>query len=96
MSADITEKKPKKAATKKTTSVGEIPSAAVKAIRAKSTPKATAENAGDEVRPSETKRAPSHEEISSLAHRFFEQRGRQHGSHTQDWFRAEQELAHVS
>jgi hypothetical protein len=53
MSADITEKKPKKAATKKTTSVGEIPSAAVKAIRAKSTPKATAENAGDEVRPSE-------------------------------------------
>jgi hypothetical protein len=40
-------------------------------------------------------REPSHEEVSSLAHRFFEQRGRQHGSHEQDWFRAEQELAAI-
>jgi hypothetical protein len=34
----------------------------------------------------------SHEEIAHLAHRFWSERGQQHGSHEQDWFRAEQEL----
>lgn len=31
----------------------------------------------------------SHEEIAALAHRFWSERGRQHGHDEEDWFRAE-------
>jgi hypothetical protein len=34
----------------------------------------------------------SHEEISRLAHRYWAERGHQHGQDVEDWFRAEQEL----
>jgi hypothetical protein len=34
----------------------------------------------------------SHEQIAMLAHRFFAERGRVHGNHEEDWFRAEGEL----
>ncbi len=34
----------------------------------------------------------SREQISQLAHRFWSERGHQHGHHEEDWFRAEQEL----
>lgn len=34
----------------------------------------------------------SHEQVALLAHRFWAERGRQHGHHEDDWFRAEQEL----
>lgn len=34
----------------------------------------------------------SHEEIAQLAHRFWAERGHQHGQPEQDWYRAEQEL----
>ena len=34
----------------------------------------------------------SHEEIARLAHRFWAERGRQHGHDAEDWLRAEQEL----
>ena len=34
----------------------------------------------------------SHEDIAKLAHRFWSERGQPHGSHEQDWFRAEHEL----
>ena len=34
----------------------------------------------------------SHEEIAALAHRYWKERGGQHGSDREDWFRAEQEL----
>lgn len=34
----------------------------------------------------------SHDEIAHLAHRFWNERGRQHGQHQDDWLRAEQEL----
>jgi|GEM_PF-1790809 len=34
----------------------------------------------------------SHDQVSLLAHRFFEERGRKHGHHEEDWFRAEQYL----
>ena len=34
----------------------------------------------------------SHDQVALLAHRFFEERGRKHGHHEEDWFRAEQEL----
>jgi hypothetical protein len=34
----------------------------------------------------------THDQVALLAHRFFEERGRKHGHHEEDWFRAEQEL----
>jgi Protein of unknown function (DUF2934) len=34
----------------------------------------------------------SHEEIARLAHRFWAERGGQHGHDAEDWLRAEQEL----
>lgn len=34
----------------------------------------------------------SHEEIARLAHRYWLERGGQHGSHAEDWLRAEREL----
>lgn len=38
------------------------------------------------------KQAPTHEEISHLAHQYWKERGHRHGSHEDDWRRAEQEL----
>lgn len=35
---------------------------------------------------------PTHEEIAVLARQYWEQRGRAHGNHVQDWLRAEQDL----
>jgi len=32
------------------------------------------------------------QQVAELAHRFWNERGRQHGYHEQDWYRAEQEL----
>lgn len=37
-------------------------------------------------------RSVPHEEIARLAHSFWQERGRRHGQHAEDWFRAEQEL----
>jgi len=34
----------------------------------------------------------THEEIAKLAHRYWAERGGQHGSHIEDWLRAEREL----
>jgi hypothetical protein len=34
----------------------------------------------------------THEEVAKLAHRFWAERGHNHGNHVDDWFRAEQEL----
>jgi hypothetical protein len=38
--------------------------------------------------------AVSHDQVAQLAHRFWNERGRAHGHHEEDWFRAEQELRH--
>lgn len=35
---------------------------------------------------------PSQEEIAKLAHRFWAERGHQHGHHEEDWLRAEREI----
>ncbi|MFZ0747018.1 MAG: DUF2934 domain-containing protein [Terracidiphilus sp.] len=35
---------------------------------------------------------PSREEVARLAHRYWAERGHQHGRDAEDWFRAEQEL----
>lgn len=37
-------------------------------------------------------KSASHEEIAALAHRFWTERGRQHGHDAEDWLRAEQAL----
>ncbi|MGA3133369.1 MAG: DUF2934 domain-containing protein [Terracidiphilus sp.] len=34
----------------------------------------------------------SHEQVAALAHRFWNERGRAHGHHEEDWFRAEELL----
>lgn len=34
----------------------------------------------------------SHEQVAELAHHFWAERGRKHGHHEEDWYRAEQEL----
>jgi hypothetical protein len=39
-----------------------------------------------------TQLTASREEVAMLAHRFWAERGRQHGHDAEDWFRAEQEL----
>jgi hypothetical protein len=36
--------------------------------------------------------SPSHAEIARLAYAYWEARGRQHGFHLEDWYRAEREL----
>lgn len=36
--------------------------------------------------------AVPHDEVAKLAHSYWQQRGRQHGHHVEDWVRAEQEL----
>lgn len=36
--------------------------------------------------------AVTHEQIAVLAHRFWNERGRQHGHDAEDWLRAEQTL----
>jgi hypothetical protein len=39
-----------------------------------------------------TSNSISHDQVALLAHRFWIDRGRAHGRHEEDWFRAEQEL----
>jgi len=38
------------------------------------------------------KKEPTYEEISALAHKFWQERGGHHGSDAEDWARAEKEL----
>jgi hypothetical protein len=42
--------------------------------------------------PKVTEIGVSHEEIARLAHRYWAERGGQHGHHEEDWLRAEREL----
>jgi hypothetical protein len=54
--------------------------------------KAVAKKAEAEVTPIDQPRVVSHEDVARLAHRFWAERGHQHGNPAEDWFRAEQEL----
>ena len=38
------------------------------------------------------KKPPSPSEIAALAHKYWQERGGQHGSHNDDWLRAEKAL----
>jgi hypothetical protein len=35
---------------------------------------------------------PSHDQVAQLAHKYWSERGCQHGHHVEDWLRAEHEL----
>jgi Protein of unknown function (DUF2934) len=70
-------KKPRATAAKTTTPDGVAPK--------KAAPKKTA-------KAKVTPIAVSHEEIAMLAHRYWIERGGHHGSHEEDWLRAEQAL----
>ena len=35
---------------------------------------------------------PSHDQVAQLAHKYWAERGYQHGHHVEDWLRAEHEL----
>jgi hypothetical protein len=76
--APIAAVEPKKAAPKSTTPNGTAPK---KAAAKKKTTTARV-----------TPISVSHEEIALLAHRFWIERGGQHGRHEDDWIRAEREL----
>lgn len=67
----------------------------VKKAKAPSKPRKTAAKKVEstpEVTAAATPQVVSHEEVALLAHRFWAERGHRHGSHVEDWFRAEQEL----
>ncbi|WP_263366383.1 DUF2934 domain-containing protein [Edaphobacter bradus] len=94
MSAEKTEKKPRKAPVKKT-----AVAQAAGETKAKAAPKAkTVKIAEVEVTAVSTKVTPwpSHEQIAMLAHRYYMERGWQDGFHLQDWLRAEQDLLAAS
>jgi hypothetical protein len=77
--------KPRKTTAKKTTNpsnVTEMPSPV-------SYEKAPASQNGVAAQPAQP---VSYDKVAELAHRFWNERGRQHGHHVEDWFRAEQEL----
>jgi hypothetical protein len=89
--AELTATAPKKTASKKKTVPSEISvingsaahtnGSALKNIapRKSATPVMTAMNV-------------SHDQIARLAHRYWAERGHQHGHHVEDWLRAEREL----
>lgn len=43
-------------------------------------------------RSSSAAKPVSHDEVARLAHRYWAERGGQHGHDVEDWFRAEQEI----
>jgi len=105
------EKKPRKTPVKKTAEAAEgaekkakvTAKPKVAAAGTKAAPKAkaaakSAEAAGvPEVAVAIVKASvrPTHQQIAELAHRYYVERGWQHGYHEQDWFRAEQVLLTV-
>lgn len=78
--------------------VKKVKTPAVKAAKPAAEKKAPAEKKA--AAPKTTKSATgkihlmpaTHEQIAALAHKYWAEGGHQHGSHEQDWFRAEQEL----
>jgi hypothetical protein len=62
---------------------------------AATTPNATpAKAASKKATESAAPRVPTHDEIAALAHKYWAERGHQHGHAEQDWLRAERELTH--
>jgi hypothetical protein len=62
--------------------------------KAPAKPRKTAAKKSANGAPSNVTEMPvvSHEQVAMLAHQFWIERGHQHGSDAEDWFRAEQML----
>jgi hypothetical protein len=64
----------------------------IKKTKAPTKPKKTAAKKAELTEGIAIVKSVSREEVAALAHRFWAERGYQHGQHIDDWFRAEQEL----
>lgn len=91
----------KKATTPKQSSPAELVAPKKTATRKKTSPIRINENGAEPKKaaarkkvsqPKVTQMRASHDEIAKLAHRYFIERGHQHGHHEEDWLRAEREL----
>lgn len=81
-------------ATKKaTTAAKKTTTAPEKAVKKAPAVKTATTKAPTKKAVAKKKAAPTHEEIAKLAHHYFSQRGHTHGSHEDDWARAEKELS---
>lgn len=61
-----------------------------KAPRATATKKAAQAKKATQAKPAAM--TASHEQIAQLAHLYWAERGHRHGSHEEDWYRAEQQI----
>lgn len=77
-------------ATKKATGTTEKKATTKSAAKTSAT-KAPAKTASKKAENAE-KKAPTQQEIAELAHQYWVERGRPHGSHHEDWIRAEETL----
>ena len=66
----------------------DTPKPAAKKAAAKKTPAAESEA----TKLPGKKKPPTQSEIAALAHQYWQERGGHHGSHNDDWLRAEKEL----
>jgi hypothetical protein len=83
----------KKPAARKKTSTAEMTGKEAAAKKTAATPRKAKSNVTKmQSAPNMTAMRVSHEEIARLAHRYWAERGRQHGHDAEDWFRAEREL----
>lgn len=79
--------KPRKSGTKKTPAPADAQQIIASNGSAAETPLTTAQTV-----ESRRLRDTSHDDIARLAHQYWNERGRQHGKHLDDWYRAEQAL----
>jgi hypothetical protein len=100
------EKKPRKAPAKKKTSAASTADASATAkVKAAAAPKSAAPKkkapakkvsevsaSAPDGKAAASKPRPTNAEIAERAHGYFVARGRRHGSHEEDWLRAEREL----
>jgi hypothetical protein len=87
-----TPKKPRATAAKTTTPIDAAPKANGAVPKAN---EVAPKKAAPQKKTTTAKATPisvSHDEIAMLAHRFWVERGGQHGRHEDDWIRAEREL----
>jgi hypothetical protein len=77
--------KPRKTAAKKTAVIADAPRATTNVTEM---PRAT----NGAIHAEAPKTGVPYEQVALLAHRFWAERGHQHGHHVEDWLRAEHEL----
>jgi len=62
------------------------------AVKKTAAPVETAVPTNGAARSNVTEIRPSHDQVAQLAHRYWNERGQQHGHHVEDWLRAEHDL----